>query len=583
MAEPTPSCQNLVQDLPQAIMGLGAKGRLDQINAAAGDLLGVDPAQAMGKDFSQVFADRLANGDELFKTIATAQTKGTSLDGLVIPLDTSGGKTLRVAVHTRPMPEGGLAVMLQDVSRQEEAREAQQKQRDLAANLALKAEQKFTRLEQSLKGSKRLRLLAVLLVLVLFGGVGYWAWTRTNLVSFVDSELGRPKHGNVQQNLYTVREQPLSSSISLSGSIKPFETINLLSPFAGRIMERHFEYGQKVKKGALLLKLETSELELKLRDAKVASIKAEESYQKLLDWKNSDAVLQAQRGLQKAQNDLEVTEQKLQESSMLYKRGIIPLDEYRSLKEQVKNQKISLDTLKDQLRTAKEKGSKRNLRVARLQKDNAESKLAKLQKQINRSRITAPVVGVVIKPIAGQSSKESKVVEVGYQVSQGQALLALGNLERLSVSTQVGQLNVVKLRPGQKVLISSYAFPGLSLEGKIESVSSQASQASSDGPPTFTVKVVTDKLNAAEQGKLRLGMSANLQVVIFSKPKVLVVPIDAVHSGPKGGKTVTLKLPKGGNKEAPVKTGVTTPSLVEITSGLKPGDQVALPAGMPGS
>ena len=78
-------------------------------------------------------------------------------------------------------------------------------------------------------------------------------------------------------------------------------------------------------------------------------------------------------------------------------------------------------------------------------------------------------------------------------------------------------------------------------------------------------------------------MSADLQVEIFSKPKALAVPIDAVHRGPKGGKMVTLKLPKGGGKEAPVKTGVTTPSLVEITSGLKAGDQVVVPEGMPGS
>ena len=168
---------------------------------------------------------------------------------------------------------------------------------------------------------------------------------------------------------------------------------------------------------------------------------------------------------------------------MLYKRGIIPLDEYRSLKEQVKNQKISLDTLKDQVRAARDKGSKKNLKVARLQKENAEAKLAKLQDQINRSRITAPVVGVVIKPTGGQSSKDSKVVEVGYQVSQGQVLMALGNLERLSVSTQVGQLNVAKLHQGQKVIITSYAFPGLSLEGRIESVSSQANRSSSDGGP----------------------------------------------------------------------------------------------------
>ncbi|MCB2228357.1 MAG: HlyD family efflux transporter periplasmic adaptor subunit [Desulfarculaceae bacterium] len=582
MADPAPSCVDLVQDLPQAVLGLGPGGVVEHINPNAGALLGVEPSQARGVEFAQVFADRLARGEELFKTIASAQAKGTSLDGLVVPLE-GGGEPRQVALHTKPMAGGGLAVMLQDVTRQEDARQAQQKQREQIAGLALRAEQEIKSLAQTLKRSKRMRLWAALAVILLFTGVGFYVWTRTHLVSDVERDLGGANTAQAQSGLYTVRERPLSSSISLSGSIQPFETINLLSPFAGRVLERSFEYGQKVKKGAPLIKLDTTELELKLRDARVAAIKAQENYSKLTDWKNSDTVLQARRSLNKAENDLEVTEQKLQESRMLFKRGIIPLDEYRSLKEQVKNQKISLDTLKDQLKAAIDKGSKKNLVVARLQKENAEAKLAQLQDQISKSRITAPVVGVMIKPTGDQAGKHTKALEVGYQVTRGQVLAALGNLERLSVSTQVGELNVAKLKTGQKVLISSYAFPGLSLRGRIEGVSSQASLGTGDGPPTFTVKIVTDTLDQAEQGKLRLGMSADLQVEIFAKPKALVVPINAVHPGSKGGNAVTKATPDGKKTETPVKTGVTTPDMVEITSGLKPGDKVVIPSGTAGN
>ena len=56
----------------------------------------------------------------------------------------------------------------------------------------------------------------------------------------------------------------------------------------------------------------------------MAAIKAQDDYNKLKDWKHSPTVLQAQRALNKAENDLDVTQQKLKESEMLYKRGIIP-------------------------------------------------------------------------------------------------------------------------------------------------------------------------------------------------------------------------------------------------------------------
>ncbi len=578
MTDPRPSCRELVRSLPQAVLGLGPQGEVVQMNPAAGRLLGVEPEQAVGRKFSQVFAGQLGQGEEIFRTIASALAKGKAISWMVIPLaDAKGGEQRYVWLSAAPLPQGGLGVAMADVSQQERVRREQQQQKARATGHAALLEREMKGLEQRLRQSSRLRLWAALVIILLFAGTGLYAWTRVHRASPAEQEFTGGGQGG-QAAVYTVRTQPLNYSISLSGIIEPFETINLLSPFGGRILQRHFDYGQKVPKGHLLLKLDTSELELKLRDAEVAAIKAQENYLRLKDWKNSDTVLQARRQLDKALNDLEVIQQKLQESRMLYKQGIIPLDEYRSLKEQVDNQKISLATLKDQLRTAIAKGSALNLKVARLQRDNARAKLAQLQRQIKQSRITAPVVGVVIKPSGAHGGKQAKTIEVGYEVARGQVLLALGNLERLTVVTHVGELNVAKLRKGQKVTITSYAFPGLALKGRIDTVSSQASPGSDGGPPTFLVKVVTDKLTPGQQGKLRLGMSASLRVDISSRPKALVVPINAVHAGPRGERTVTLALPDGGAKQVPVKTGLTTPEMVEITAGLKPGDRVVLPA-----
>lgn len=578
MAEAKPDCQKLVMALPQGILGLGPRGEVSQMNPAAGRILGVAPEQAAGRVFAELFADRLGQGEELFKTIASAQAKGTAISGLVIPVAGPGGEERHVALTFTPLAGGESAVVLADVSRQEQVRRHQQKKHDQATSWALRLEQEKKRLEQGLKRHLRLSLLAALAVILIFAGVGFYAWTRTHLASYVEHKFEGSAKGGASGSTYTVRPQPLDSSIDLSGSIQPFETLNLLSPFAGCILEKHYDYGQKVKEGSLLLKLDTSELELKLRDAEVAAIKAQENYQKLKNWKNSDTVLQAQRQVEKAENDLEITRQKLQESQMLYNQGIIPLDEHRSLKEQVLNQTISLSTLKDQLRAAVDKGRRENLLVAKLEKKNADAKLAEIRAQIQKSRIQAPVVGVIIKPAGILGDKKDKSVEVGREVGKGQVLVALGNLERLSVTTQVSELNVAKLHKGQKVVITSFAFPGMVLQGRIDTVSSQASQGDPSTPPTFQVTVTTDTLTPAQREKLRLGMSADLQVQVFYNPKALVVPIQAVHPGSKGGQAVTLAQDRGPGKEVAVKTGITTMDMVEITGGLKPGDVVVLPA-----
>lgn len=90
MTEATLDYQKLVSGLPQGILGLGPRGEVLRMNPAAGRILGLDPDRASGRVFSELFADRLDEGEELFKTIASAQAKGTSVNGLVLPLAGAG-------------------------------------------------------------------------------------------------------------------------------------------------------------------------------------------------------------------------------------------------------------------------------------------------------------------------------------------------------------------------------------------------------------------------------------------------------------------------------------------------------------
>ncbi|MCF8043484.1 MAG: PAS domain-containing protein, partial [Desulfarculaceae bacterium] len=160
MAEAKLDYQKLVSGLPQGILGLGPQGEVRQMNAAAGRILGIAPDQASGRIFSELFADRLEQGEELFKTIASAQSKGTAISGLVIPLPGSDGEQNHVALTVSPLAGGESAVVLADVSRQEQMRRHHQKKHDQATSWALRLEQEKTRLEQMLKKHTRLRLLA---------------------------------------------------------------------------------------------------------------------------------------------------------------------------------------------------------------------------------------------------------------------------------------------------------------------------------------------------------------------------------------------------------------------------------------
>lgn len=578
MAEQKADCLELLEGMSHGVLATDAGGRVVMCNPAAGRILGLEPERVLGKPFKRVFDQELAQGSEFYRTLAGTLDKGKTIKGLVLPLQGSGEDQRHVWLDTSPLEQsGGLLVEFFDVTDKfmtwEKDRE--RSSRVTASNLSLQQDNQD--LQNDFSKGRRWRYIAVVAVILLFALAGFYVWDRTQIDNLLAREFGgAPRQTTSQVRTFTVEPRPLSSTISLSGAIEPLETINVLSPFGGKILKKNFVYGQKVDKDHILIHLDTQELEIKLRDAEVSLIKAEENYKKLLNWSKSSTVIQAQRALIKAKNNLDETQQKLTETKMLFNKGIVPLDQYRSLQEQVANQKLSLKTTEDQVLAAKLKGDRHYVLVARLQLENARQKLAKLKRQIKKSKVVAPVVGVVVKPTAAQA-KQAKAVEEGLQASEGQVLAALGNLEGLSVTTQVGELNVTKLKTGQKVLITSYAFPGLLLKGKIASVSSQAVRGASGEQPSFEVRITTGKLTDEQRKKLRLGMTANLQVQVFSAPHALVVPIAAVQNLGGGRYEVTLVGKDGKTRQAPVQTGMTTMSSVEITKGLKQGDKVVLP------
>jgi len=72
--------------------------------------------------------------------------------------------------------------------------------------------------------------------------------------------------------------------------------------------------------------------------------------------------------------------------------------------------------------------------------------------------------------------------------------------------------------------------------------------------------------------KLRPGMSARVRVELDSNAKALLVPEQAIM--PTGEQANVYTVVQGKAKLVPVTLGMRRPGLVEVTSGLKDGDQV---------
>jgi len=165
---------------------------------------------------------------------------------------------------------------------------------------------------------------------------------------------------------------------------------------------------------------------------------------------------------------------------------------------------------------------------------------------------------------------------VGERAGQN-GVIAVADLSSFHVDVPVDELDVAQIRAGQPVKIALDALPGQNLTGKVANVEPLATK-SEKGTNTYNVTVA---IASTDQG-IKPGMTAVAQIVTQSKSGVVLVPRRAVQSA--NGQTFVL-IPKEGqpgpdgtpaSERRSVTMGLSNNDSVEITSGLKAGEQILI-------
>ena len=377
-----------------------------------------------------------------------------------------------------------------------------------------------------------------------------------------------------------IRPQRISSTIWMSGQLAPRREIAVTSPVSGKVTEVHFRYGEHVTRGQPLVELDTTEVQRSHREARAAYIKASRRLDDLEDWENSIEMVRARRVLTRARLALETQKDRLDETTFLLQQGIIPASEHESAQRQYRSRQIDHESARQDLDVVLAKGSADEQRVARLEYENARVRLRGLEDALRQAVIGAPITGVILLPSSeggrGPDSGSELIVS-GRSVTQGERLLSIGDIDGLSVTGKVDEVDIAKIRLAQKVRVSGDAFHELDLHGTVAYVSPQAAQSrSTRTPPSFEITVALEDLTDAQRERLRLGMSATLEVVIYDKPDALLVPIGAVQI--RGDETWLRVRDKstGEVRRVRVEAGLTTLDAVEIVRGVRIGEEVVL-------
>jgi HlyD family secretion protein len=577
--------RNILESMSDGVMTIGLDGQILTFNTAAESILGLRGPDVLQKYFAELFLIQEEN-DAFNQTILNAIYDANTIHDKIVRWHRGDAVlTLEVTTSFLSTTEEGtkknvaVIVVFNDITEVGRLQESEQrltgelKEKHQALQKSyLEMEETNTTLQAALRKVQLIRVAATVFVIILFLSIGLFTWKQSGVSS--KKTVTADKQGTAART-YTVNPQSLTDSITLKGTLKPIQIVNVTSPFTGMVSEKHFEYGQAVIKGQLLLKLDRAETEVKYREAKTAHIEAQEKVKELENWMNSNEMAKAQQSVTRSKLTLDGHHKTFQETERLFKKEIVPATEHANAKQQFTTAGMDHESSLRELQVVKEKGEGQNRYIAKLKLENAHQKLQDLENQLRRSEIVAPVSGTVLNPdMAGDKDKKGKIADRGVTFSQGDILLAIGNTEGLSMTAEVDELEVLKIKKDQQVRITVDAF-GETIKGRVTHISSQAVKA--DGgkkAANFEVSVAMDSLPVGLRDKLRLGMSANMEIMLLNKSNVMLLPIQAVLIEGKDRVVTVRDKATQSLKKVRVEAGITTLDAVEITGGLKAGDEV---------
>ena len=349
----------------------------------------------------------------------------------------------------------------------------------------------------------------------------------------------------------------LIQTVAATGKIQPEIEVMLSSEVSGEIIELPISEGDQVAKGDLLVRINPDLIQSALRQA--------------------EAGLQnAKAGLAQAEASLRNAELNYNRNKTLFEKGVISKSEWDR-------------TVADYEMAEATKNS------AFYSVESARSNVQQGQDNLSRTSIFAPMAGTVSK-----LSVELGERVVGTAQMAGTEIVRVADLSNMEVEVDVNENDIVKVSIGDITLVEVDAYLKRSFQGLVTEIANSAeSTLSVDQVTNFKVKVriLSDSYRDLMEGKpenyapFRPGMTATVEIQTERRGNVVAIPISAVviktDTMPREPGSVLPQIESDAERYECVfvmndqkaalrviQTGIQDDSRIEITSGLKEGDQV---------
>ena len=413
------------------------------------------------------------------------------------------------------------------------------------------------------------------------------------LLAIVGFSVQQSRKGVVTVQTGKVVREDITSVVTASGEIKPKVQVNIGSNAFAKITHLYVKEGDRVKKGQMLATLDNVQ--------PAADVSANDSALKAAQ---TDAVA-AQDAVNTAAADLKSSEAEFEHAKLDYERAKNLYDSQLIAKADYDAKKAAIDTAAAQLGMAKSK-----LAQAKAQQDSAQGRvkqnaanLRHADDVLSKTEYSAPFDGVITNvPV-----REGETVVPGIQNSPGSTLMTIADMSVITAEVKVDETDIVNVQVGQPAEVSIDAIPKLKFKGTVTEIGRNAvlrstgvstAQTTSSGQEAKDFKVVVALQDPPPD--VLPGLSATARITTATRTTALAIPIQALTIRQRGelepekkgkDKAVQAAAPTdakvkeelqgvfviSNKKDAvfvPVTTGISGTTDIEVTQGLKEGDEI---------
>lgn len=456
---------------------------------------------------------------------------------------------------------------------------------------------KPSRLKRSRRGGIFVGLLVCVVLAGLTGWLGYSIWYGgEKSITPEDLIVEKVTRGPFDQVVLEQGEIESSANTEIVCEVE-------MRGSSGTPIVWAIDEGEGVEKGDKLVELDSSQLEIELKEdrlevaaaesnvitAEAALEQAKIAKQEYIEGMYETEKITLESQLAVAEQDMRKAQLKLESSLRLASKGLIKdlqvqADRFALVNAQ--NQKASIEQQLEVLKNltlqkflvqydSDIEAAQATLEAMRSELYEEQQEMEDRQRQIEKCVMYAPTDGVVVhaNEYSRRGGNAEFVVEPGALVREQQPIIRLPNPEKMQVKCKVNESQVTLIEVGMPARIQIDALPGLKLRGRVTKVNRYAEPG---GWMSSAVKEYATLVKIVDPpDSIRTGMTAATQIFVQRLPDALQVPLQAVYE--HGGEMYSLVQTGPESFETRgVTIGSTNEAMAHIEAGLVEGEKVVL-------